>query len=59
MVSKIQKQKFKKPWSGTFEEIPLEEREITHIVPRNEQIIAAIPQKVGKARDFLNYLHIY
>ena len=25
----------------TFEEIPLEEREITHIVPRNEQIIAA------------------
>ena len=41
----------------TFEDIPLSEREITHKVPRNEQIIEAIPSKVGKARDFLNFLH--
>jgi len=41
----------------TFEDIPLSEREITHKVPRNEQIIEAIPSKVGKAREFLNFLH--
>jgi len=41
----------------TFEDIPLSEREITHLVPRNEQIIEQIPQKVEKAREFLNFLH--
>lgn len=41
----------------TFEDIPLIEREITHTVPRNNEIIEQIPQKVQKAREFLNFLH--
>lgn len=40
-----------------FEDIPPEERCITHTVTRNEEIIAQIPQKVQKAREFLQFLH--
>ena len=40
-----------------FDDIPPEERCITHTVTRNEEIIAQIPSKVQKAREFLQFLH--
>lgn len=40
-----------------FDDIPPEERVITHEVLRSEEIIAAIPAKVEKAREFLKFLH--
>jgi hypothetical protein len=40
-----------------FEDIPPEERCITHPVPRNEEIIEKIPAKVAKAREFLAYFY--
>lgn len=40
-----------------FDDINIEERCITHEVKRNDEIIALIPQKVAKAREFLKFLH--
>jgi hypothetical protein len=41
----------------TYEDIPIEEKCITHVVERDENIIKQIPAKVEKAREFLKYLH--
>lgn len=41
----------------TYEDIPLEQKCITHTVERDENIISQIPGKVQKAREFLQYLH--
>jgi len=41
----------------TFDEIPIEHRVIDKIVYRDEEIIAKIPGKVTKAREFLQELH--
>ena len=41
----------------TYEDIPLEQKCITHEVLRDENIISQIPSKVEKAREFLKYLH--
>jgi hypothetical protein len=41
----------------TFDEIPIEHRVIDIIIPRNEEIIAQIPEKVEKAREYLKELH--
>jgi hypothetical protein len=53
---------FKAAWkklesSMIFDHIPPEERVITIEVARDEEIIAAIPGKVEKAREFLAELH--
>jgi hypothetical protein len=40
-----------------FDDIPIQERCISRIVERNEEIIEQIPQKVTKAREFLSYFH--
>lgn len=40
-----------------FSHIPMELRAIHHYVERDEDIIAKIPQKVQKAREFLKELH--
>lgn len=39
-----------------FDDIPLEERAIITNIRRDEEIIAKIPQKVTKAREYLQYL---
>lgn len=41
----------------TFDDIPFEEKHISHRVERNEEIISQIPPKVEKARLFLKELH--
>jgi hypothetical protein len=41
----------------TYDEIPIEHRVIDIIIPRNEEIIAQIPEKVEKAREYLKELH--
>jgi hypothetical protein len=41
----------------TFDEIPIEHRVIDIIVERDAEIIAAIPSKVAKAREYLAELH--
>jgi hypothetical protein len=41
----------------TFDEIPIEHRVIDVFIPRNEEIIAQIPSKVEKAREYLKELH--
>lgn len=41
----------------TYDEIPIEHRVIDVFIPRNEEIIAQIPEKVEKAREYLKELH--
>jgi hypothetical protein len=41
----------------TYDEIPIEHRVIDVIIPRNEEIIAQIPEKVEKAREYLKELY--
>jgi hypothetical protein len=40
-----------------FSHLPMEERVINHYVERNEEVIASIPSKVAKAREYLQLLH--
>jgi hypothetical protein len=40
-----------------FSHIPIHLRVINHYINRDEEVIAAIPQKVAKAREFLAELH--
>lgn len=41
----------------TYEDIPIEQKCITHVVERDEEIISKIPSKVEKAREFLKHLN--
>lgn len=41
----------------TFDEIPIQHRVIDKIILRDEEIIAKIPEKVDKAREFLHELY--
>lgn len=41
----------------TFGELPIHERVISHEISRDEEIIAMMPAKVEKAREFLAWFH--
>lgn len=52
---------FKKEWEKRlknyhFDHIPIEQRVISHFVDRDDEIIAKIPEKVERARNFLQEL---